>query len=135
MSTPLLTARFRHLITLLIGAVLFAVFAGCASAPDRRYEHSRRVTAPDVYVYYPAYEVYYNSTRREYVYYEGNSWVARREPPRRFARELQRAPWVRLDFNDAPERHHADVVRRYPRTWSGRSDDGSRDDRHDGRRN
>jgi hypothetical protein len=134
MTLPHLPNRLRVTIVLL-GVVALSVAAGCVSNSDRRYAETRQVSAPDVYVYYPAYEVYYNRTRGEYVYYEGNAWVARREPPRRFSRELRRAPSVRVEFNDAPEHHHSDVVRRYPRTWNGQLDERSRDgDRRDGRR-
>lgn len=114
----------------LIGASVALLLSGCVSEPAPRYSHRSpvQVVQPEVYIYYPAYEVYYNQTRGQYIYYDGRGWVAHREPPRRWARELRRSPWVRMEFNDAPERHHADVARRYPRSWSERRD------RDDGRR-
>lgn len=76
------------------------------------------VVAPDDYVYYPAYQVYYSSNRRQYVYREGRNWVSRPAPPRVSAEVLFAAPSVRLDFHDSPALHHKTVVRQYPRNWA-----------------
>lgn len=44
---------------------------------------------------------------------------------------LRVSPSVRMDFHDAPERHHNDVIRQYPRTWQSphteRNQDGRRE--------
>ena len=109
--------------TLVFGALTLLSMSGCAtSEPGYAYSESypqpTQVIVQDSYVYYPGYEVYYNNARREYVYLDGNVWVSRREPPRRWARDLRRAPHVQLDFRDSPQRHHQEVVRRYPRNWN-----------------
>ena len=72
---------------------------------------------PDDYVYYPDYEVYYSNTRRQYIYRDGRSWVSRPQPPRAWARDLPGSVSVHVDFHDAPERHHADIVKNYPKNW------------------
>ena len=109
--------------------------AGCYNGPRESRGYGRpptraQVIIQDDYVYYPDYEIYYNNTRHLYVYYEGNGWVTRREPPRTWARELPSAPSVRLEFHDAPQHHHAEIVRTYPK--HGKSP--KQDDRHDNRR-
>ena len=125
--------RYRALASGLLGAASLLTLAGCAtSEPGYAYGYSQpaHVVAQDSYVYYPGYEIYYNNTRREYVYVEGNAWVSRREPPRRWSHDLRRAASVRLDFHDSPQRHHAEVVRHYPRNWHRdqrrQDDDGHR---------
>jgi hypothetical protein len=76
------------------------------------------VVVQDDYVYYPGYQVYYSSNRRQYVYLEGRSWVSRPAPPRVSADVLFASPSVRLDFHDSPANHHATVVRQYPKNWA-----------------
>jgi hypothetical protein len=75
------------------------------------------VVLEDDYVYYPGYQVYYGSNRRQYVYREGRAWVSRPTPPRVSVEVLFGSPSVRLDFRDAPAAHHATVVRTYPKNW------------------
>ena len=77
------------------GAVLLAMLTGCVGYDDR-HNHARVYGAPppdyvetavvmrDDYVYYPSYQVYYSSTRRQYIYLQGRSWVTR--PRRRASR-------------------------------------------------
>jgi hypothetical protein len=72
----------------------------------------------DDYVYYPGYQVYYSSYRRQYIYLEGRSWVTRPAPPRVSADILFASPSVRLDFHDAPAAHHTMVVQTYPKHWT-----------------
>jgi hypothetical protein len=72
----------------------------------------------DEYVYYPGYEIYYNSHRRQYTYREGDSWVSRPAPPRVAVDVLFASPSVRLDFHDAPAGHHQVIVRQYPKNWA-----------------
>jgi hypothetical protein len=108
----------------LLGAALWGTLAGCAS--ERR--HHERVYAPppppprvyvqDDYVYYPAYEVYYSRSQRHYIYRDGSSWVSRPAPPRVAVEVLVASPSVPLNFHDAPSRHHATVVRQYPKQWA-----------------
>lgn len=74
-------------------------------------------SAPDDYVYYPGYQVYYSDHRHQYIYRDGRSWVSRGSPPRVSAEVFHAAPSVRLDFHDSPSAHHTTVIRQYPRGW------------------
>jgi hypothetical protein len=87
----------------------------------------------DDYVYYPGYEVYYSSSRRQYTYRDGRSWVSRPAPPRVSVDVLFASPSVRLDFHDAPSVHHERVVRQYPKHWAppGHGNKGNNHDRDD----
>jgi hypothetical protein len=76
------------------------------------------VVVQDDYVYYPGYQIYYSSNRRQYIYREGRSWVSRPAPPRVSVGVLFASPSVRLDFHDSPANHHATVVRQYPKHWA-----------------
>ena len=135
-------------VGLILGAALLPLLMGCVAETHQRRE---RVYVPSVavqtvvvleddYVYYPGYEVYYSNTRRQYVYRDGRSWVTRPAPPRVAIEVLLASPSVRVDFRDAPERHHADMVRRYPRNWRGSEhrhevrNDERKDDRKDDRK-
>lgn len=108
------------------GAALLSVLTGCVVAPRHRvvygapppvYEE-RVAVVQDDYVYYPGYQVYYSSNRRQYIFLEGRSWVSRPAPPRVSVDVLFASPSVRLDFHDAPSMHHATVVRQYPKHWA-----------------
>ena len=107
----------RLLPALLLLAALGA-FAGCAG--EGGYGYASYSTGPDYYaypdnyVYYPAYGVYYSERRHDYIYRDHDRWVHHREAPHDFRRD---APSVRMDWHDSPEKHHAEVERRYPRTW------------------
>jgi|SRR5579859_8031115 len=90
---------------------------GGYAEPPTAYAETGVVVQPD-YVYYPAYQVYYSSNTRQYVYLEGRSWVTRPAPPRVSAEVLFASPSVRLDFHDSPARHHATVVKQYPKHWA-----------------
>src|SRR5258706_5001474 len=112
-----------------IGATLLTVLTGCVGYVDGP-SHSRvyassppiyvesGVTFQDDYVYYPGYQVYYSSNRRQYIYQENHAWVTRATPPRVSAEVLVASPSVRLDFHDAPASHHASIVRQYPKKWA-----------------
>lgn len=141
-------------VRFVFGAALLGALTGCVGHDDRP-RHAGVYSQPppvyvergpvvqDDYVYYPAYEVYYSSNRRQYIYREGRSWVSRPAPPRVSAAVLVASPSVRLDFHDSPAVHHATVVKQYPRHWSppgsqpnrgqGNRDDRRGDDR-EGRR-
>jgi hypothetical protein len=126
-----------------LGTLLVGIFSGCVAEGP----YQARVYAPpppvvrvepavvvqDDYVYYPGYQVYYSNTRRQYIYQEGRTWVTRPSPPRVSVDVLFASPSVRLDFHDSPERHHATVVRQYPRHWepSGRGPNRRDNDRRD----
>ena len=134
-----------------LSAALLPLLFGCVVDSGR----SMRVHTPPVYVesvviveddyvYYPGYEVYYSSNRHQYVYRDGRNWVTRPAPPRVQLDVFLASPSVRVDFRDAPERHHAEMVRRYPRNWresENRNEvrkeehkDDRREDKHNGRK-
>ncbi|MEO6876701.1 MAG: hypothetical protein ABI222_17965 [Opitutaceae bacterium] len=107
---------------LLSAAIATTVLSGCVYAnPDRPNVYQGRpsqvVVMQDDYMYYPQYEVYYSNTRHQYGYRDGNAWVWRPAPPRVALNVLRASPSVHMDFHDAPERHHAAVVKAYPRNW------------------
>ena len=133
-------------IGVVFGAALLGALTGCVGYVDG--PRHARVYAPapavyveagvvvqDDYVYYPGYQVYYSSNRRQYVYLEGRSWVSRPAPPRVSVDVLFASPSVRLDFHDAPAIHHATVVRQYPEHWappgSNHGNKEGRDEGHD----
>jgi hypothetical protein len=113
-----------------LGVALLGALTGCVSHGDA--PRSARVYAPppppvyvesgvmvqDDYVYYPGYQVYYSSNRRQYIYLENRSWVSRPAPPRVSVNVLLASPSVRLDFHDSPAIHHTTVVRQYPKHWA-----------------
>jgi hypothetical protein len=111
----------RHKAELVIGLSLFAAFTGCVDESSGGYREHVQVEATyqDDYDYYPEYETYYSRNRHEFVYLDGSVWVRRPEPRGVSATVILAAPSVRLDFHDAPERHHNTVIRSYPRTWRG----------------
>jgi hypothetical protein len=107
-------------------AALLVALTGCETDGSSRRpgygNHSSvqvhgSVVYQDDYDYYPAYETYYSRNRREYVYRDGNTWVRRPEPRGVTIDLFFAAPSVRLDFRDAPEKHHRKVVRSYPKNW------------------
>ncbi len=63
----------------------------------------------DDYDYYPDFGFYYSSNRRQYVYQQGNLWVARAGMPHVPAEALLNSPSVRLDFHDAPSLPHETI--------------------------
>jgi len=112
---------------LVVAGALAASFTGYANdAPrdrtDRQQGVERRAQAAlvveDDYDYYPGYEMYYNRSRQEYVYREGAEWIRRPTPLGVAVETLNASPSVHLDFHDAPERHHDDVVKTYPKHWA-----------------
>jgi hypothetical protein len=75
------------------------------------------VVVQDDYVYYPNYEVYYNSRRHQYAHLEGGVWVWAPAPSGISVDVLLASPSVHMDFHDSLEKHHAEMVQRYPRNW------------------
>jgi len=73
--------------------------------------------APDDYVYYPSYGIYYNSHRRQYASLQGGAWVSQAAPSGVAVDVLRASPSVKMDFHDAPANHHAAVARQYPTNW------------------
>ena len=122
------TKRLGGKIEFILCAALLGALTGCIYV-DRPghgevYVHTPTVqvevgaAVQDDYVYYPGYQVYYSSNRRQYIYLEGRSWVSRPAPPRVSVDVLFASPSVRLDFHDSPSIHHATVVRQYPKNWT-----------------
>jgi len=123
---------------LLVFGSLLAALTGCGpAAPSGTTTVQTATPAPatipaatvaveDDYDYYPGYEVYYARNQHEYVYRDGSNWVRRPQPQGVTADQLRASPSVRVDFHDAPDRHHDAVVRSYPRNWKSPDD---KDDR------
>ena len=111
---------------ILLGAMLLATLTGCVGYVEGPRAGvyveppvvETAVVIQDDYVYYPAYEVYYSSSRRQYAYREGNAWVARPAPRGVSVDVLRASPSVRMDFHDSPAEHHAAVVKQYPKNWA-----------------
>jgi hypothetical protein len=122
------TKRLAPLAGLLVCSGLLVTMSGCVYG-GRHSPATAQVTLrspgpsliviEDDYDYYPGYEIYYSRNRHEYVYRDGTSWVRRNQPAGISVDVLLASPAVRVDFRDAPERHHATVVRSYPRNWKG----------------
>src|ERR1043165_4407630 len=123
-------------IRFLLCITLLSTMTGCASHMDERH-HARGYAPPptvyvesepqDDFVYYPAYQVYYSSNRRQYIYVKDRSWVTRPAPSRVSVDVLVASPSVRLNFHDEPAIHHAAVVRQYPQHWSPPEPDHGRE--------
>jgi hypothetical protein len=104
-----------------LSAVLLGSLTGCAGYVDRPQQGSVYVepafAVQNDYVYYPNYEVYYNSSRHQYAYREGNAWVSRPAPRGVAVNVLMASPSVKMNFHDSPANHHAEIVRQYPKNW------------------
>ena len=105
-----------------LGAVLLLTLTGCVAyvdGPRAGIQVEPYVfVAQDDYIYYPGYDVYYSSHRRQYAYLEGGAWVSRPAPRGVSVNVLLASPSVRMDFHDSPAFHHAAVVQKYPRNWA-----------------
>jgi len=106
-----------------LSAALLALNTGCAVRVDEPagaavYVAPPTVVVQDDYVYYPGYDIYYNSYRHQYAYLEGGAWVSRPQPRGVSVNVLLASPSVRMDFHDAPALHHAAVVQKYPKNWA-----------------
>jgi hypothetical protein len=107
-----------------LGAALGLALAGCSDAPlvqtlavqpsVAQLQAIRGVRAD--YVYYPDYEIYYSRNYQQYVYRDNCAWVTRKTAPASVpAGILSASRSVPMHFQDDPPRHHADVVRMFPR--------------------
>jgi hypothetical protein len=76
------------------------------------------VEVQDNYIYYPAFGIYYSGQGHQYHYQQHEGWVARPVPEGVTLDVLRASPSVPMEFHDAPSRHHAAIVRQYPKTWS-----------------
>lgn len=87
------------------------------------------VVVEDDYVYYPNYEIYYNSSRHQYAHLDGGAWVWSTAPDGVAVDVLLASPSARMDFHDSLEKHHAEMLQKYPRNW--RPSDGHQDVRQE----
>ncbi|MEJ1971617.1 MAG: hypothetical protein WDM96_03675 [Lacunisphaera sp.] len=122
MKTSVSPAGFFSLKTLaFLTASVFAVLFLTACYEPPAASHGFTGIAGDHigddYVYYPSYEVYYVPTRSEYIYYDGTAWVRTTKPTQAWARDISGAPYVNMTFHDAPEHHHTEIKRAYPKNW------------------
>lgn len=103
------------------GVILLLMFLVACSEPteSRGFTGISGDRIGDDYVYYPKYEVYYAPARKEYVYYDASvaTWMRTTAPAQVWAKDIGGAPYVKMDFHDGPERHHQEIMRRYPRSW------------------
>lgn len=108
---------------LLCTGLLVTLNNGCIGYVDRPpqgnvyVEPNAIFAVQDDYVYYPAYQVYYSSSRRQYAYPEGGRWVSQPAPRGVSVNALQASPSVKMNFHDSPANHHAAVVKQYPKNW------------------
>jgi hypothetical protein len=124
-------------------AALLGTLTGCVGYVDGPrtgvYVAPPVVVVQDDYIYYPGYQVYYSSSRHEYAYREGRTWVSRPAPRVVSVDVLLASPSVRMDFHDSPANHHAAVVKQYPKNWAppgsnqGRNSDNRKDNPRDDR--
>jgi len=131
-------------LTLVFGAVLLGTLTGCVYREERAQPAEVYVAPPpaqtvvvveDDYVYYPQYEIYYSSSRHQYAYRDGRSWVSRPAPRGVTVDVLFASPSVRMNFHDSPAQHHATVIKQYPRNWAPPAQQPQRkEDRKDDRR-
>jgi hypothetical protein len=92
------------------------------------------VVVQDDYVYYPDYQIYYNSTRHQYAYLEGGAWVSRPAPRGVSVNVLLASPSVRMNFHDSPANHHAVIARQFPKNpRRSNADQNKMNDQRDGR--
>ena len=106
------------------------MLAGCVVPGSGRTTVSARtqmVWVEDDYDYYPGYETYYSRTHGYYYYRDGNNWVRRNDPPRNW---VSGTTSVQVHFKDAPDRHHVEMIKRYPKNWHAAQPKGTpRDNR------
>jgi len=111
---------YQTLVFLVVSALAIAFLAACETPTEAKgFTGISGDRIGDDYVYYPRYEVYYVPTRKEYVYYDSasNTWIRTTNPNQVWVKDISGTAYVKMDFHDAPEGHHHDIVRRYPQTW------------------
>ena len=75
------------------------------------------VVAQNDYLYYPGYAIYYNRYQHQYAYYNGDAWVWTLAPQGVALDDLLASPSVHMDFHDSLEKHHKDMLQRYPKNF------------------
>ena len=109
-----------------LGLMVQVLLAGCSGTPrwgawSVRPSPVRLATvlgSKDRYLYYPAYQVYYNRTKQQFVFPSDRGWTTQNESPGDVGEsDLFSSPAVAMNFTDAPQWHHAAMVRAYPRYW------------------
>lgn len=106
---------------LLLCAVILGMVMGCTEPPqagNTMVAPPATVLAPDDYVYYPGYEIYYSNNRHQYVYLDDGKWVWSSAPQTVSADTLRASPSVKMEFHDSPENHHVEIVQKYPKNWT-----------------
>jgi hypothetical protein len=116
-------------VRLVLCAALLGALTGCVGYVDGPragyYAEPSVVVVQDDYVYYPSYGVYYNSGRHQYAYLNNGAWVTTPAPYGVTADVLLASPSVNMDWHDSPEKHHAEMLKQYPKNWK------SSGERHD----
>ena len=112
--------KTKHAAIVLGSALVVAFTMGMGSVEGQSVviQAAPAAVVQDDYVYYPHYGVYYNHSRHQYYYMKNNAWVVAPAPEGVTADVLLASPSVHMDFHDAPSRHHADMLKRYPRNWA-----------------
>ena len=111
-------------IKFVLNAAALALLTGCTAYVDGPQAGVYvappvvEVSAPADYIYYPGYNVYFNSNLHQFAYMDGGVWVSRPTFPGVSVDVLLASPSVRMDFHDSPANHHAEVAQRYPRNWA-----------------
>ena len=110
--------------TFATAAVIAGLLSGNLAQADDLHASVNITVAPntfdaqDDYVYYPARHIYYSKHHHRYAYIKDNAWVTAPTPPDISVTALQATPSVDMDFHDSPARHHADIMRKYPKDWA-----------------
>jgi len=114
------------------GVAMVLMLAGCAGQANRPPAGATftaadmYVTPPDLqpgilvtdhYYYYPAWGVYYNTSRSQFSYLQGGAWVLGPVPPGMPINSIMASPSVKLNFRDSPTNHHAETLLKYPANW------------------
>ena len=112
-------------ISFVIGVALLGTMTGCVGYVDGPRAGGyvsppvveTQVVVQDDYVYYPTYGIYFNSGRQQYAYLENGAWVLAPAPQGVSVEVLRASPSVDMDWHDSPEKHHAEMLQRYPKDW------------------
>jgi hypothetical protein len=121
---PFFKTDITNKIRFVLGAVLLTVLTNGVSSADGQgigitvtppVVVAPAVVVQDDYVYYPSYGIYYNSNRHQYAYLENGAWVLTAVPQGVSVDVLLASPSVNMDWHDSPEKHHAEMLKRYPK--------------------